>query len=210
MSESRIIIADDHPLFLEGLKGALLAKSDNIHVLSVSSYLELFALLQNEIDDIDLILMDLNMPGASNEAGIFYIRKLYPEIPIVVLSAHDTIDVRVKCLESGASDFISKSMQAPELVSNIERMLNGEYQYPVQKPTNSGEDQSRDKITSLTPSQFKVLHLISSGYANKNIADLLDISEKTVKNHISAIFEKLGVNNRTQASNIFNNSSGTN
>lgn len=205
MSESKIIIADDHPMFLEGLEAAIIKQQPNVYIQAANNYLALFSVLDNDGDDIDLLIMDLRMPGATSETGLFYIRKRYPELPIIVLSAHDTIDIRMKCLESGASDFISKSIDVNELVTAIMEMLSGYYQYPnttmYQKNNISAE---LDRLSSLTPSQFKVLHLISNGHANKNIADLLNISENTVKNHITAIFDKLGVTNRTQACNIFN------
>lgn len=203
ITENRIVIVDDHPLFLDGLRNALLLKCSGLLVQSAGNYLELFSLLESEKDDIDLILMDLNMPGATNEAGIFYLRKMYPEIPMIILSAHDTIDVKLRCLQAGASDFLSKSIPVSELVHCVEKILEGSYQYPLRDQTAKKSDADTDKIALLSPSQFKVLHLISNGHANKTIADLLQISEKTVKNHISAIFEKLEVSNRTQASRLF-------
>jgi DNA-binding NarL/FixJ family response regulator len=207
MVGNRIIIADDHPLFLEGLQGALLKKTSSVYVQTANSYLNLFSILEECGNEIDLLIMDLHMPGATNETGIYYIRKRFPELPIIVLSAHDGIDVRMKCLESGASDFLSKSSDVQELVSSIKQIINGEYQYPetfLEAPQKLVTE--IDKISLLTPSQFKVLHLIADGHSNKKIADILNISEKTVKNHISIVFEKLEVSNRTQASNLFNRS----
>ena len=204
MNEFKIVIADDHPMFLEGIKNSLMANCDSLFVADASDYIELFSLLEHESDDIDLILMDLHMPGAESEIGIHYIRKLYPEIPLVVLSAHDTIDVKLKCLKCGASDFLSKSLKVEDLVEKVQSILNGAYQYPI-SPNGKGQlpEERSNHIDSLTPAQFKVLLLISDGHANKSIADKLNISEKTVKNHVSAIFDKLGVTNRTQASNLF-------
>lgn len=204
MSEHKIIIADDHPLFLEGLKNALTSKMESLYIEEASSYVELFSVLEHDSDDIDFILMDLHMPGAESDTGIHYIRKLYPEIPLIVISAHDTIDVKINCLERGASDFFSKSLKVGELVDKIQSILDGDYQYPI-TPNGKLEtlDNAPTNIEKLTPAQFKVLLLISGGHANKAIADKLDISEKTVKNHISAIFEKLEITNRTQASNLF-------
>jgi DNA-binding NarL/FixJ family response regulator len=207
MSEHKIIIADDHPLFLEGLKNALTSQADSLFIEEATSYVELFSILDHESDDIDLILMDLHMPGAESDTGIHYIRKLYPEIPLIVISAHDTIDVKINCLELGASDFFSKSLKVGDLVEKIQSILTGDYQYPAAQRNKANLLQdSSSNIEKLTPAQFKVLLLISDGHANKAIADKLSISEKTVKNHISAIFEKLDVTNRTQASNVFNKS----
>ncbi|RDX37698.1 DNA-binding response regulator [Kangiella sp. HD9-110m-PIT-SAG07] len=204
MNVHKIIIADDHPLFLQGVKNALTSKNVPLYIEEANSYVELFSLLEHDSDDIDLILMDLHMPGAESDTGIHYIRKLYPEIPLVVISAHDTIDVKINCLERGASDFFSKSLQVEELVNKIQSILNGDYQYPTVPNGKVGTiDGSSGNIEKLTPAQFKVLLLIADGHANKAIAYKLKISEKTVKNHISAIFEKLDVTNRTQASNLF-------
>jgi len=203
MNEYTLVVADDHPMFLQGITSSLVASSVSISTLDVTSYVKLFELLEKREADVDLILMDLNMPGSNSESGIYYIRKLYPEIPLVVLSAHDTIDVKLKCLSLGASEFLSKSTDVDKLVDCIHAILNGEYQFPSQ-PKAHINTESTNKVSSLTPSQFKVLHLIADGHANKTIADILNISEKTVKNHISVIFNKLEVTNRTQAGNIFN------
>lgn len=203
MTTAKVVIADDHPMFIEGIQSSLVTKVQQLHVLTATSYLDLFSVLEQESNDLDLLLMDLHMPGATNEAGIFYIRKLYPEIPIVIFSAHDTLDIKMSCLSNGASEFLSKSLQASELVDKVVEMLKGDYRYPQINTQGFQRGTESNLVETLTPSQFKVLHLISNGYPNKNIASLLNISEKTVKNHISAIFEKLNVQNRTQASNLF-------
>ncbi|TPH17117.1 response regulator transcription factor [Litorilituus lipolyticus] len=202
MQESRIIIADDHPLFLEGLSSAIIKNLTFTLVQTASNYLDLFSQLETDGEDLDVLLMDLKMPGANSEIGLLYIRQRFPELPIVILSAHDTIDVRIRCLEHGASEFFSKSTNVNELVAKIDQILNGEYRYPSSQTVDNRNDDNRLRL--LTLSQFKVLNLMSSGHTNKQIARELNIAEKTVKNHVSAIFSKLNVNNRTQASNLFN------
>ncbi|MBE0380258.1 response regulator transcription factor [Pseudoalteromonas prydzensis] len=209
MNEFTILIADDHPMFLQGITDALHKCALPLYIDSVKSYIELFELLDKSDSEVDLILLDLEMPGSTSDAGIYYVRRIYPEIPIVVLSAHDTIDVKIKCLSLGASEFLSKSMDVEKLVQCIVDIMHGEYQFPA-TPSRSANSDSVNKVASLTPSQFKVLHLIACGHSNKKIADLLQISEKTVKNHISMIFGKLDVTNRTQAGNLFNAVSNSN
>ncbi|WP_158678834.1 response regulator transcription factor [Pseudoalteromonas sp. T1lg75] len=203
---NKILIADDHPLFLAGLKGALLNRLENTYIEHADSYLALFSKLQEDDGELDLLIMDLNMPGATGASGIYSLRQTYPELPIVVLSAHDSQDTRQECLQAGASEFLSKSVDINELVSSLTRIFAGEYQFPTAvgvTPLPSAQQRHYELLASLTPSQFKVLHLMANGDANKQIASTLNISEKTVKNHISAIFAKLGVSNRTQASKIF-------
>ncbi|AXV63780.1 DNA-binding response regulator [Pseudoalteromonas lipolytica] len=203
---NKILIADDHPLFLAGLKGALLSRLQETLIECADNYLALFSKLQMDDGELDAVIMDLNMPGATNVSGIYFLRQTYPEIPIIILSAHDTQDTRMECLQAGASEFLSKSIDINELVITLHRIFSGEYQFPTIDKLHSlhaAHTTHYGKLASLTPSQFKVLHLMANGDANKTIADALNISEKTVKNHISAIFTKLEVSNRTQASKIF-------
>lgn len=207
MTENKVVIADDHPMFLDGLQNAIMRQNRDIFIETADSYLNLFSVLDHFDEDIDLLIMDFHMPGGQGETGIFHIRQRLPDLPIIVLSAYDTIDIRIKCLEAGASDFVSKSTNVEDLVGIITNILDGTYVYPNQLKKEASQSLSANKISTLTPSQFKVLHLIANGYANKQIAVQLNISEKTVKNHITAIFEKLNVTNRTQASNIFNQQS---
>ncbi|WP_199528473.1 response regulator transcription factor [Pseudoalteromonas sp. bablab_jr010] len=203
---NKILIADDHPLFLEGLKSALQNRLHNTFIDHANSYLTLFSKIQNDDGELDVVIMDLNMPGAANVSGLYFLRQTYQEIPILVLSAHDSQETRAECLLAGASEFISKSIYIDELVSVLHDIFNGDYQFPNTNSLSTlPESLSKhfQQLSNLTPSQFKVLHLIANGDTNKSIAISLNISEKTVKNHISAIFTKLGVSNRTQACNLF-------
>ncbi len=202
---NKILIADDHPLFLAGLKDALLNRLQDTYIEHADSYLALFSKLQDDEGELDLVIMDLKMPGAAGASGIYFLHQTYPELPIVVLSAHDSQDIRLECLQAGASEFLSKSVDINELVATLMRIFAGEYQFPsaYMSANMTAHNQQYERLKHLTPSQFKVLHLMANGDANKQIAATLNISEKTVKNHISAIFTKLHVSNRTQASKIF-------
>lgn len=198
LSTSHVIIADDHPLYLEALVNGLVQHVPGIVVSQADNYLSLFDELQRKVHDIDLLLMDLFMPGSSGYTGLSFLRTQFPALPIVVISSLDDLAARSQCHAQGAA-FISKSAPPAEIFALITQILNGTYQLPSVRSEPLADNHNIKKISSLTPSQFKVLHLIAAGQSNKLIANNLNISEKTVKAHISAVFEKLEVNNRTQA-----------
>lgn len=193
-----VMIADDHPLYLEALVNGLVSHLPGTQVSQANNYVELFDSLYQKVQEIDLLIMDLFMPGSSGYAGLSFLRTQFPTLPIVVISALDDLTARSQCIQHGAA-FISKSAPPANIFKQVEQMLDGSYQFPLAKIQSSLETNNAKKIKTLTPSQFRVLHLIAAGHSNKTIADNLNISEKTVKAHISVIFEKLDVKNRTQA-----------
>lgn len=193
-----VMIADDHPLYLEALVNGLVSHLPGTQVSQANNYVELFDSLYQKVQEIDLLIMDLFMPGSSGYAGLSFLRTQFPTLPIVVISALDDLTARSQCIQHGAA-FISKSAPPANIFKQVEQILDGSYQFPLTKIQSSLETSNAKKIKTLTPSQFRVLHLIAAGHSNKTIADNLNISEKTVKAHISVIFEKLDVKNRTQA-----------
>ena len=198
-----ILIAEDHPLFRAALQAALKQGLDSPLITETDS----IARLQNALEQNsrqDLILLDLNMPGAHGFSGLLYLRGQHPNIPVIVISGQDDEAVIRKAAGYGAVGFIPKSSSMPQIQEAIKHVLNGERSFPEGINTNptTNTDTSSDidqRISSLTPQQFRVLGMISEGLLNKQIAWELNVAEATIKAHVTAIFRKLGVRNRTQA-----------
>ena len=198
-----ILIADDHPLFREALKGALGQRHPDITIRE-SANLDA-TLEQLEIDDeLDLLLLDLHMPGSDDLYGLIRIREDYPHVPVAVISGTEDLSIMSKVIGYGALGFISKA-SSPDLIETaINRILDGDIWVPAHlqgkiKELSEEETSLAQKIAELTPQQYRVLCYLRDGMLNKQIAWELSISEATVKAHITAIFRKLEVSNRTQA-----------
>ncbi len=195
----RIIIADDHPLFRNALHQAVQLAVSGAELLEVDSIDNLMQLL-SEVDDVDLLLLDLKMPGASGFSGLALLRNQYPELPVVVVSASEESAVVQQAMRFGALGFIPKSAPMRTLVSALNTILEGDPWFPEGISLDDApEDNIADRLASLTPQQFKVLTMLSEGKLNKQIAYELEVSEATIKAHVTAIFRKLNVKNRTQA-----------
>jgi DNA-binding NarL/FixJ family response regulator len=195
----QIVLAEDHPIYLDALTSTINEAIPAAQVFKASDYLRLFELLEEHCEQLDMLLMDLSMPGSSGLSGLHFIRSRFKELPIVVLSGHDDLAMRQQCLSAGASAFLSKSADYRDVIKLINQLLHGDYQFqpPTTKPSEVNSAQKR--IARLTPGQYKVFQLLAEGYSNKHIANTLGVAEKTVKVHVSAILEKLEVDNRTQA-----------
>jgi DNA-binding NarL/FixJ family response regulator len=198
-----VIVADDHPLFRTAIKEALEADQGQTNFLEANS----FESLQELVDrnrDVDLVLLDLHMPGVSGFAGLVYLCKRYPSVPVVIISANEDPVVIQRALEHGAAGFIPKSSSIDTITDAIAAVLMGEIWSPdamiSNLPGNNvSEVELAERMAQLTPQQFKVLMMMSQGLLNKQIAYDLNVSEATIKAHVSAIMSKLRVNNRTQA-----------
>ncbi len=153
--------------------------------------------------DVDLVLLDLRMPGVRGFSGLMYLRAQYPGLPVVVVSANDDPAVIRRCMEFGASGFIPKTLGVEALRQAIARVLQGEVWTPPDVDLTRGTDADGAatiaRLSTLTPQQVRVLMMLSGGLLNKQIAYELGVSEATVKAHVSAILQKLGVESRTQA-----------
>ena len=152
--------------------------------------------------DVDLILLDLSMPGARGFSGLMYLRAQYPSLPVVVVSANDDPAVIRRCMEFGASGFIPKTLGIEALRAAVARVLQGEVWTPPDVDLtrqSEAETAAIARLATLTPQQVRVLMMLSGGLLNKQIAYELGVSEATVKAHVSAILQKLGVESRTQA-----------
>jgi DNA-binding NarL/FixJ family response regulator len=153
--------------------------------------------------EVDLILLDLRMPGVRGFSGLMYLRAQYPSVPVVVVSANDDPDVIRRCMEFGASGFFPKTLGADVMRAAVARVLAGEVWTPPEfdaaRKTDAESAAMIARLSSLTPQQVRVLMMLSGGLLNKQIAYELGVSEATVKAHVSAILQKLGVDSRTQA-----------
>lgn len=198
-----ILIADDHPLFRSALRQALVAAADaHVSLTEVGSITE----LQSSLDaraEWDLVLLDLNMPGAYGFSGLVLLRGQYPHIPVVVISAQEEPSVVNRARDFGASGFIPKSSSLEEIQDAVRTVLEGGVYWPTSAgsggPLSEQEKIVSAQLASLTPQQFRVLTMVCDGLLNKQIAYELSVSEATVKAHVTAIFRKLGVRTRTQA-----------
>jgi DNA-binding NarL/FixJ family response regulator len=203
MQAETVIVADDHPLFRTAIKEALEAEQGETNFLEASSF-ESLQQLVDEHRDVDLVLLDLHMPGVSGFAGLVYLCKRYPSVPVVIISANEDPVVIRRALDHGAAGFIPKSSSIDTITQAIGAVLMGEIWSPATTQTdlpgdNVSETELADRMAQLTPQQFKVLMMMSQGLLNKQIAYDLDVSEATIKAHVTAIMSKLGVSNRTQA-----------
>ena len=198
-----VIVADDHPLFRTALKEALEESQGETRFLEANSFESLQQLVDSN-PEVDLVLLDLHMPGIRGFAGLIYLCKRYPSVPVVIISANDDPVVIRRALDHGAAGFIPKSSSMETIMDAIGAVLMGEIWAPdLRSPGQGGQDASElelaERMAQLTPQQFKVLMMMSQGLLNKQIAYDLGVSEATVKAHVTAIMNKLGVSNRTQA-----------
>src|SRR5690242_17155241 len=198
----RFVIADDHPLFRGALKQALSGIADNTEILEAGDFDRTKALVTGN-EDLDLVLLDLTMPGASGLSGLIALRGLHHSVPMVVVSAHDDPVTIRRALDLGASGFISKSASIEEIRSAVQTVLAGGIVTPAKIELGTERDPEISdlirRLTTLTPQQTRVLGMLAEGLLNKQIAFELDVSEATIKAHVSAILQKLGVDSRTQA-----------
>jgi DNA-binding NarL/FixJ family response regulator len=206
---TRVLIADDHPLFRTALVQALSACLDNVDVMEARDLPDTVDTLV-EHENIDLLLLDLHMPGNHGLTGLASIRCQFPAVAVVVVSANEDPRVIRRALDHGAAGFIPKSSSLDQLTEALNTVLDcrewvpPHLARPVAETDSDDEDlELADRIASLTPQQFRVLELVADGRLNKQIADSLDIQERTVKAHMSEILHKLDVRNRTQAGIAF-------
>jgi DNA-binding NarL/FixJ family response regulator len=153
--------------------------------------------------DVDLILLDLTMPGVQGFSGLIFLRAQHPQTPVVIVSAtEDPVAIR-RAVAFGASGFIPKSLDIGRIGEAIRAVLAGDSWTPPDVDLSAGEDRDAAdlarRLSTLTPQQVRVLMMLSEGLLNKQIAFELSVSEATVKAHVSAILQKLGVDSRTQA-----------
>ncbi len=201
---NKIIIADDHPMFRNALRQSLAVEQSGCEIVEAESSES----LRNELrqhHDADLLILDLNMPGVEGFSALAYVQKKYPDLPIIMISANDKPETIMHAKHFGALGFVSKSASIEEIRQGLNTVLAGDTYFPYHfnETRFMAQDQTlaetTQQVAELTPQQHKVLSMIKHGLLNKQIAYDLNISEATVKAHVTAIMRKLGVNNRTQA-----------
>ena len=191
----KILAADDHPLFREGIRHFLLTLDSEVIILEAGSLQNTLEILR-ENSDIDLILLDLIMPGMNGLEGLRVLDECNPMIPIIILSASEDPDDISHTLAQGATGYIPKSSSSSVVIQAIKQVLAGE----IYKPEILCKQESyQNPCGCLTHRQQEVLRLMVEGLSNKAIADKLFVSERTIKHHIAAIFRMLAVENRVQA-----------
>lgn len=205
----KILIADDHPLFREAISSVIASGFEGSEILETDD-LDSALIIAKENDDLDLILLDLNMPGMHGLNGLITLRNEAPTIPVVIVSAEEEKQVVLQAITYGAVGFITKSSPRVKMTEAIQQILNGNVYLPSdiirtgkestgRRRRNEDNPVSPELLNSLTRRQLLVLERMSKGESNKQIAYNLNIAETTVKAHVSAILRKLSVHNRVQA-----------
>jgi DNA-binding NarL/FixJ family response regulator len=199
-----VLIVDDHPLYRLALKGAVAAACANCEIFEADCVGGLFDALDRH-PRVDLLLLDLNLPGAYGFNALAHLRGSRPELPIIVVSASDDARTMRQALAFGAQSFVSKSADAATIGDSVNAVLRGEAVtqaglIPEREPgADEGALQIAQRMAQLTPQQFRVLGMLCAGRLNKQIGEDLQITEATVKAHMTVILRKLGAANRTQA-----------
>ncbi|MBU2976780.1 response regulator transcription factor [Alteromonas sp. C1M14] len=200
---TRILVADDHPLFREALSAALEPHFKDAEILEADS-LESTLKVLGETDQIDLLLLDLNMPGGEYFNGLISVKDAYPSLPVAVISANESIEVIAQVIGLGAEGFIPKSTATSQIAQAIVTVKDGGTWVPESMKDdleNVDEEMTLllKRFRELTPKQIQVLSYLRAGLMNKQIAHEMNVTEATIKAHISAILRKLEINTRTQA-----------
>ena len=199
---TRVLIADDHPLVLGALRHAVEGAVSPVTVVEAQNFESLSKAL-GAGPAIDLALLDLSMPGVRGYSGLMFVRAEYPAVPVVVVSANEERATIRNCLDFGAAGFIPKSTGVDAMRAAIRAVLAGGRwtppSYDEAAPPDAAASALVARLATLTPQQVRVLMMLNQGLLNKQIAYELSVSEATIKAHVSAILQKLGVESRTQA-----------
>lgn len=201
----KVLIADDHPLFRDAIVHIFESKFPTSTTEETEDMASTLSFAKSH-DDIDLILLDLNMPGMSGLNGLLDLINECPTTPVVVVSAENKKQVILQTIAYGAVGFIAKSSSKEMIADAIATVLEGNIYLPADIIRNQSAPTSKQEspllpemLSSLTRRQLMVLKCMTKGEANKQIAYNLNVSETTVKSHVSSILKKLGVSNRVQA-----------
>ncbi|QPC98044.1 response regulator [Qipengyuania soli] len=201
LAPERVLIVDDHSLVRDGLRSILEFRYSGAEILEAGDFAEALDMLA-EAQEVDLVLLDLNIPDASRLSALQQLRSDFPSTPVVMVSGVYDRQTVEEALEAGAAGFIPKSMKRDQIVDALEQVLAGEIYMPgelAEDPQAQEEASIRERIDTLTPQQRVVLGLLVNGRVNKQIAYDLGVSMTTVKAHVSAVLQKMNVYNRTQA-----------
>ena len=196
----KILHADDHALFREGMRFFLKLLDTNVEVVEASDFQTLKDKLVLEAP-IDLLLLDLAMPGMGELEGFFFIRRNYPELPVVVLSGSNNTQVIQSILDGGARGYIPKLANSEELMHALRQVRSGKIYTPdfLFASPNDHDNKKPPEVKVITARQHDILTLLVDGMSNKLIAEALGITVGTVKQHLKSLYKRLNVQNRTQA-----------
>jgi len=198
----KLLVIEDHAMVREGLLQAMKSLEAEVQALGAADATAGLAVLAAD-DDVDLVLLDLMLPGTSGMALLGVLRKRFPAIPVVILSALDDADTVARAMRQGAAGFVPKSSSTGVMIDALRNVLAGEVYLPPRLRDMSSRTSGRGKDVAerygLTPAQMRVLELLIQGKTNRQIAEMLDVTEGTVKIHVSAIFKAMNVTNRSQA-----------
>lgn len=189
----KILIVDDHPLFRAGFHAVLEQSALDAAVLSVSSVQEALQILQRDAD-VGLVLLDIHLRGDDGFSALKVIGEKFPTTACIMISGDEQDGIASRAVASGASGFIPKSFTADEMVDAIQKVMAGDVFVPA-----GASQAAQGDAHALTLRQLEVITMLGRGCSNKEIARALDVAERTVKAHVSAVFEALNVRNRTQA-----------
>lgn len=198
----KFLVADAHPLFREALITVLQDNFDKARCFESDSLASAEALL-NKHRTMSIILLDINMSDFDNFYGLLRIRQRFPDVPVAVISAAESVNIISKAIECGAVGYIPKTTKTTEIIDAIKVVVSGDKWLPkTHKDSASKAHESildaAEQLKRITPKQFRVLRLVRKGLMNKQVAQELNVSEATVKAHISSIFKQFNVKSRTQ------------
>lgn len=205
----KILLVDDHALFREGMRYVLQRLPEAVEILEAGSFHEGLRLAEQH-PELDLALLDLNMPGSEGAVSIKFFHQRYPHIPVVVVSGEEGRGIMEKVMSSGAMGFVCKSSPAPVMLSALNLVLSGGVYVPpqiLQQPRMAAEHENDRKDGrslntneyGLTTRQMEVLRHLAAGLSNKQIADAIHLAEGTVKIHVAAVYQILRVSSRMEA-----------
>ncbi|HYD98587.1 MAG TPA: response regulator transcription factor [Alphaproteobacteria bacterium] len=207
MTETTLIVADDHPLVRTALREALRRGAPDIGIVECATLDQVLAAIAERGEQVDLVLLDLSMPGSQGFIGLFVLLAHHPTVPVAIISAsEDSATVR-RAISYGAAGFIPKSAAMEEIAAAIETILGGEVYIPADAadaPSQADDSELARRLASLSPQQMRVLSMVAEGKLNKQICYEMGVAEQTIKSHVSQILKKLGVGSRTQAVILLN------
>ncbi|WP_459948448.1 response regulator transcription factor [Denitratisoma sp. agr-D3] len=197
----KLLVVEDHALVREGLLQTLRGIDKDVQTMGAEDADAALKVLEQH-PDIDLMVLDIMLPGLTGLSFLSVLRKRFPDVPVVILSALDDPETVKRALKSGASGFVPKASTSESMLDALRLVLAGEIFLPPkyqEGQATKGRGRSAAERFSLTPGQARVLDLLTEGKTNRQIAELLGVTEGTVKIHVSAIFKALNVTNRSQA-----------
>lgn len=199
-----ILVADDHNLIRDGLKPFLYELDHDATILDAGNFDDAFA-MANAAEDLDLVLLDLKMPGMNGLQGVERMRKAHPKVPVVILSGHVERNEVLAAVKAGAAGYIPKTISGSALINALKLVLEGESYLPSSILLDSAPVEHKapaSPLATLSVREYEILGYLIEGMTNKEIARRLDLQEITIKIHLRNVYRKIGAINRAQAVRI--------